>query len=183
MGLEKPYSLQGLTKSLKKIFEAHKGSVFDIIIFGSLVKGKEDVSDQDVCVIFLKKEDKALDKVGAIPGVHSGYLMLEELYSQPLWKTLLREGYSVKSGKALAEIFGERRYGLYTYDLRGMKRKSRFSQILKGYRSESILARVNGILLKPGVVLVPIERVELFRSFLEVWKAKYSLKYISMQEM
>lgn len=50
-----------------------------------------------------------------------------------------------------------------------------------GYKSESMLKKVEGKILRPGVILVPIPKVELFRTFLETWEVDYTLKMIYME--
>lgn len=176
--------LQSLKKSLTNIYNKNKDNVFDIVLFGSFVKSKEAVGDIDIAVIFKEKLDKeVLSSIKEIDSIiHVDYLMLTELYSQPLWRTLIREGFSIVNNKKIMDSFGLKSYGIYTYDLTNLgNKKSRFSQILKGYKSESVIEKVNGVILKPGVILVPIEKIELFRTFLETWKVKYRLKYVYME--
>ena len=157
--------------------------MFDIVLFGSVVKEKEIAEDIDIAVIFKDKIDNSLlEKIRKLDSkIHVDYLRLTELYSESLWRTLIREGFSVVFNKELSSVFGFKSYGLYTYDLTKVKRKSRFSQVLMGYKAESVLEKVNGTILKPGVILVPIEKVELFRSFLERWNVRYKLRYIYIE--
>lgn len=173
-------NLQGLKKSLLDIYKKNKDKIFDIVIFGSAVKGKEFVSDIDIAVIFKVRDDSVLSKIRAL-GVHVDYVLLDELYSESLWRTLIREGISVVYGKKISSAFGLQSYGLFTYNLTKIKRKARFSQVLMGYKSESMLKKVEGKILKPGVILVPISEVELFRSFLERWEVDYTLKIVYME--
>lgn len=180
MASKKHLKLQDLKKNLLKIYKQNKDKIFDIVLFGSVVKGKEFIGDIDIAVIFKDKIDTAiLSSVREMSAkIHVDYLLLVELYTQSLWKTLIREGFSAVYNKKLSDVFGFKNYGLYTYDLTNLgSRKSRFSQVLKGYKAESMLKKVKGTILRPGVILVPIEKVELFRTFLETWKVKYRLKY------
>lgn len=181
MALKKLSKLQILKKNLLSIYKRHKKEIFDIIIFGSITKGKERefVKDIDICIIFKGlKQQKILDELNKLKNLHINYLYLDELYIQTLWKTLIREGISIIHNKRISELFNLEPYGLYTYELKSLKNKSRFSQVLKGYKAESILKKVNGIILKPGVILIPIQNIEFFRTFLETWNVKYTLKYI-----
>ena len=173
-------NLQTLKKSLLNIYKKNKEKVFDIILFGSAVKGKEFVSDIDVAVIFKVRDDSVLNEIRSL-NVHVDYVLLDELYKESLWKTLIREGVSVVHGKNVSSIFGLSCYGLFTYNLTKIKRKARFSQVLMGYKSESILKKVEGNILRPGVILVPISKIELFRTFLETWEVDYTLKNIYME--
>lgn len=166
------------------IYNKNKKDVFDIFIFGSFVKKKEDFKDIDVAVVFLSSvKSSILSQIERLDKkIHTQYLKLDELYNQALWGTLFREGVSVREGKKLSDVLGLKCFGLYTYHLKSLgKRKSRFSQVLMGYKSDSMLKEVKGEILWPGVILVPIENVEYFRKFLEVWKAKYRLKYIYVE--
>ena len=172
-------NLQSLKKNLLSIYKKNKEKIFDIILFGSAVKGKEFFKDIDIAVVFKIKDDNILNEINKIDSkVHADYVLLEELYKESLWKTLVREGISVVYDKKVSSIFGLSSSGLFTYNLTKLKRKARFSQVLKGYKSESVIKKVSGKVLKPGVILVPIDKVELFRTFLETWKVDYTLKII-----
>lgn len=184
MVLKEHLKLQGLKKNLLDIYRKNKEKIFDILLFGSVLKGKENVEDVDVAVIFKDKEDiNILNSIKNVSKeVHVDFLFLTELYKQSLWKTLIREGYSIVYKKKLSSVFDFQSYGLYVYDLTGLgSRKSRFSQVLSGYKAESVLDKVKGIILRPGVIMVPIEHVEYFRTFLETWNVKYKLKYIFVE--
>lgn len=178
---KKHLKLQTLKKNLLNIYKKNKDIIFDIVLFGSITKGKEYTEDIDVCIILKKKEINQIKNLKLNENIHINYLTLEELYTQPLWKTIIREGYSIVKKKKVSEIFNLNSFGLFTYTLTKLKNKSRFSQILKGYKSESILKKTKGQILKPGVILIPIEHVEHFRTFLEVWKVDYTLKYIYLE--
>lgn len=169
-----------MKKSLLSIYKKNKDKIFDIVLFGSAVKGKEFVSDIDVAVIFKVKDGSVLSKIRSL-GVHVDYVLLDELYSESLWKTLIREGVSVVYGRKISSVFGLSCYGLFTYNITKIKRKSRFSQVLMGYKSESMLKKVEGKILRAGVILVPISKLELFRTFLETWKVDYTLKVVYME--
>lgn len=184
MDSSKHLNLQTLKKNLLNIYKKNKEDIFDIVIFGSFVKGKEDAEDIDIAVIFKKKNNiniiKSIEKI--TKKIHVDYLLLTELYSQPLWRTLIREGYSVTHNKNLISVFGLESCALVTYNLSSLgKRKSRFSQVLSGYKSESVIKKVEGILLKPGVILVPIKNFEYFRTFLETWNVNYRVKYVYIE--
>ena len=184
MALSKHLDLQTLKKILSDIYKENKEDIFDIIIFGSFVKGKEIPEDIDIAVIFKEKINtkiiKSIEKINE--KIHLDYLFLTEFYSQPLWKTLIREGYSITQNKQLSSVLGLESHALVTYTLTNLgKRKSRFSQILAGYKSESVIKKTEGKLLKPGVILIPIKHIEYFRTFLETWNVSYRVKYVYVE--
>ncbi len=176
-------NLQDLKRNLKNIWAKNKDVLFDIVVIGSAEKGKESLKDVDVALIFKARErveetNKLARQIDR--SVHVSHIFLDELYTQPLWHSVLREGYSVSSEKKLLDLLGMAAFGLFTYSLKGMKPniRSRFSQVLSGYKSEPVLKQTEAVVLTPGAVLVPITKVEKFRSFLEYWKASYTLKYV-----
>jgi len=173
-------NLPDLKKNLLNIYKKNRQKIFDIVLFGSVTREKQNISDVDIAVIFIDSvDDKLLYDINkSQEHIHINYLKLTELYSESLWKIIIREGESIVHKKSLDELFGLQSYGLFSYDLTGMKRKSRFSQVLRGYKSESILKKVDGTIIKPGVLLVPTQHTEYFREFLNTWNAKYKLKFI-----
>lgn len=183
MVLKKHLRLQNLKKNLLAIYRKNKNKIFDIVLFGSVVKAKEFVSDIDIAIIFKTyKDESILNKIKLLgKNIHVDYTLVNELYNERLWRTLIREGVSIVYNKKLSEIFGLKCFGLFTYNLTKIKRKSRFSQVLMGYKSESILKKVDGKILRPGVILVPIDKVEFLRTFFETWEADYTLKMIYME--
>lgn len=174
--------LQSLKRNLLDIYKKNKQKIFDIIIFGSVVKAKEFVSDIDVAVVFKTKDDSILKEISSLEkNMHVDHVMLDELYKESLWRTLIREGISIVHNNKVSSIFGLESYGLFTYNLTKIKRKARFSQVLMGYKSDSMLKKVEGKILRPGVILVPTSKLELFREFLETWEVDYTLKNIYME--
>jgi len=160
-----------------------KNKVADIVLFGSSVKGKEFYRDIDIGVVFSYSADKRIiQEIKSIdPILHVDFVLLTELFSHGLWKTFFREGISIKTGKKISEVFGLSPFGLFTYSLRNLKNKSRFSQVMGGYKSTSMVKEAGGSVLKPGVILVPMEKIELFREFLEQWDVEYNVKIVYME--
>jgi len=156
-----------------------KGLIFDIVLFGSAVKGKEDANDLDVCVIFKRKCDfaKMLGKFEA-PKMHLSSLLLEELFTAPLWLSLILEGESVLQDKKISEIFNFDSDIIFKYNLRSLAptQKTVFSHALFGRGNGGIAQENDAQILGKGALMSPRSKSEELRKFFESWKIDYSVK-------
>lgn len=173
--------LAGLRKSLLNLLKRYKDSVWDIIIFGSFVKEKPRPGDIDVAFIFKKGGMKLAEELsGEVEKisdlVHYNWMFLEKIEKNPLWMTLMLEGYSVKNNKRLSDVFGYRTGVIFSYSLSNLKNKSKFSHALFG-RGGNIgkIKEVDGEVLAKGVLLVPMEKSDSFKDFLNYWKVDYKI--------
>lgn len=171
--------LKALKKKSRQVYKKNKDIIFDIVAFGSTFKEKAKPSDIDICVIFLSSVKKnSIDKIlGEFSECHASYLILSEIYSEPLWMTLFHEGYSLLKNKFLYKIFNLNSFIIFKYNLKKMNavQKSSFSHALFGRKRDGILYKLNGKILGRGCVMVPIEKSEKVREVLERWKVDYSI--------
>ena len=176
MDSEKLRSLQVLTK---EIYAENREFIFDIILFGSSIKGKTKPRDTDIVVVFNQKlpQNKINNMLSLFQNCHSEYVFLEELYREPLWTTIIQEGYSLIHSEFVHSVLGFESYFLFTYDLKNLGKvsKSRFSHALFGRKKDGLLSEIGGKVFGKGCVLVPTEKSEKMRSFLETWKINYTV--------
>lgn len=177
MDLEKLKSLQVLSR---KIHSKNRGLIFDIVLFGSSIKGKAKPGDIDIVLILNKKAgaEKLNSIISVFKEAHTEYVFLSELYKEPLWATIIQEGYSLLTSEQLCKKLGFDSYFLFVYDLKNLGRvsKSRFSHALFGRSgSKGILKDAKGKRLGKGCIAVPTEVSEKLRSFFETWKVNYSI--------
>lgn len=174
---------QRLRKKSKNLLSKNKKIIFDIFLFGSSVRGKYNPEDTDVAVIF--KEKISREKIDSIlkgfGNFHAEYIFLDEIYSEPLWQTLISEGVSLSRNKPLHEILGMKSWFLFTYSLPSFSpsEKSKFSHAIFG-RSNGIgiLKDLGGRALGKGSLIVPIQNADRMREILDRWKVNYSVKKI-----
>ena len=115
------FMMQVLAKKLKKLLEKNKKEVLDILLFGSFVKGRLSPEDIDIAVLDLGVERSLLKKEILTFLAHADIQFVRfEDYTKGLWLTLLREGYSVKYGKYLHELYQVQPSVLYSYSLQGL---------------------------------------------------------------
>ncbi len=175
-----------LKKNLKTIAAKQK-EVEDIIVFGSLVRGKEKPEDIDVIVIFKNSIVKEAE--------YQIRTEIEKKYKQlsiisktrttvfdPAFdarESILFEGKSLLKEKDLAEQYGYNPVGMFKYHFTGWSKlqKTKYYYALNGRNAQrGIVEELGGIKLADGAILVPLQKIEAFRSFLEFWKVEY--KYI-----
>lgn len=181
--------LKYLISESKKFVKKHE--IFDIVLYGSSVKGKLEPNDMDILVIFenfsikertdLTQELKNILKKCGKPDIKS--INLSELFSKDFLarQGLLIEGYSLVHEKKFAELLGFRGFAIFNYNLKKMNKneKTKFIYALIGRRKETgILKKIEAIPLGKGVVKVPVENSIMFQEFLEKWKIDYTQKDI-----
>lgn len=183
-----------MLKQLKKYLESKKKErvIFDIILFGSAVKGKIFPKDIDIVVIFLEGSlRERLDKVQQIKDklktLNKNFdikqITLKELFSSHfLARTgVLLEGLSLFTGKKFCELLGFQSHTLFWYNLNGMShtQKVKFNYILAGRKyMEGVIKEFNGERLSRGVIKIPIENSLEFEEILKNNKVNYRKKDI-----
>jgi hypothetical protein len=172
LGLIKP-----LTKWLKR------KEIDDIIVFGSILKGKKDVNDIDVAVVFKEFSEKLWKDINKIGDkYHFSKIKFSQFLEEPsFWQTLIHEGYSLKYNEMISNIIGMKSFFLFEYkfgDLDRVKQQT-FSHALYGSGGrESFLKSIDGEKLGNKRVIVPFDSSEEMRSFFDTWNLVYTVRRI-----
>ena len=180
-------------EKLKKYLKNEKReSIFDIIIFGSLVKGKLTPRDIDILVIFLhgtlKERLNIIQEIknnlkNKIEGnIDLKQALLKELFSPEfLARTgILLEGFSVYKNKKFCQTLGFESFTLFWYNLNRLThtQKVKFNYILSGRNQKGIIDSLGGKRLANGVIKIPIETSFEFEEILKNNKVNYNKKNI-----
>jgi len=166
-----------VNKKLK--FLIKNKEVIDLIIFGSSIKGKAIPRDIDIAIILSNPPSKELhDTLTKMSGFHISIITINEFFinAPNIVNTLLREGYSVKNKKLLAENFKFLNRVLFKYDLTSLSAsmKVKIVNILRGKnKSQGLIEKNNGEWIANQVFLVPISVDGLFEDFFNNFKIKY----------
>jgi len=178
-----------LQETVREFVENHN-EVFDVVLYGSTVLGKENPNDLDL-MILTREKLSALElrnlilklKKGLSGTVPRGKLdvramSLEELFDPNNLASsgVIIEGFSLMKDKPMAELMNGKAYTLFRFTLEGLPRKDRvrFQYALKGRDMKSgLLKELNGEQWGAWVVAVPIQHTYRFRDFLELWGVKY----------
>ena len=157
-----------LQKKLRSVLDKE---LQDIILFGSLVKGG---SPRDIdAALILKSTEKATEyrsKVRLLLGEKADLqtITLDSIYS-PIWLTLITEGFSIRKGSYLAELYHAKPMVLYRYRLTSlnMVQKVQFERGIK-----NVLGK-EGVFLTRAVVLIPLRLKSRMMEFLKSWNIYY----------
>jgi len=160
---------------LKKLLKRYD-LINDIIIFGSFVKGRDNPKDIDLAFIVKEKDIKLahlIKKELGINKVHLEFITSDDIYSSPLFLSLINEGYSIKKNDFLKNILKIKPMRVYSYDLKHLNKSKK---TLFGMALKKTLKKIKGDKLSIGAVLIPISQTSYFEDFLEVWEMKYKTK-------
>ncbi len=176
-----------LTKISKPFFEKHRAEIKDIVVFGSLMRGKSAPEDIDILIIFKKKVDKdveyELKKLLSHAAENISLISkTEETYQEQSFDAregVLFEGYSLVKQKFIASDFGFVSLGLFFYSTKELSNveKTKFYYALNGRgESKGAIDNLEGIKLSDNIIAVPINKIESAKEFFGYWKLEY--KYV-----
>lgn len=193
MILKKFLNTQAL--NLIKNFLKNNKEIYDIAVYGSLIRGKIKPSDIDLALIFLKDEklDKKLSLAQDLKSIlknEIGKLDIKSVSINDIFdetflarKAILSEGFLIVRNKFLHELLGFRCYYLFSYNLKNLNqsKKIMFSYALNGRRGEEgILKRTSSEHIGNGVIKVKIEHSEEFMELFS--KNNINYKYSKILE-
>ncbi|CAB50136.1 nucleotidyltransferase domain-containing protein [Pyrococcus abyssi] len=178
-----------LHETAKRFVKNHK-EVFDVVLYGSTVLGKEKPNDLDLMILtrtklptlelrnLILELKRTLSKTLPRAKLDIRAMSLEELFDPNNLASLgvIIEGVSLTRNKPMAELMNGKAYTLFRFTLEGLPRKDRvrFQYALKGRDMKSgLLKELNGEQWGAWVVVVPVEHTYRFKDFLELWGVKY----------
>ena len=159
----------------------------DILVFGSLIKGKEKPNDIDILVIFKKRVIKDQEyQIKKILTRHYNNISIISKTKKTITEasfdareSILFEAFSLLTKKNIAEEYGFLSFGLFKYNFSNWDKlqKTKFYYALNGRGSEEgIFQQLNSIKLSDQTILIPLNKIDNFKEFLDSWKLDY--KYI-----
>lgn len=171
-----------LKKASKQIAKNYSEEIVDIILFGSLMRGKEKPRDIDILLLFKSKVNKEIEyefrsKVSDVVSVVSKTEKNYKIREFPAREGVLFEGYSLIKSKYIAEEYGFTSFGLFQYITKNLSntKKTRFYYALNGRgESEGIIKRFNGIKLSDNIILFSLSSIEPAKDFFEYWELNYT---------
>jgi len=172
-----------LRNELKRVISTNS-EVDDVLIYGSVIRGKKNPNDFDVLVIFYKKVVKTIEyKIRKIFEKDYQNVSILSKTKQTILdpsfdvrESILFEGKSVLSEQTLGEKYGFTSYGSFKYDLKGWNnvKRTRFYYAFNGRNKEKGMSdKLGCIKFSDRVILVPLQNIEPFRDFLDSWELDY----------
>ena len=182
--------LKKLEKWLK--IEQQDQSIFDIVVYGSSVKGKSRPKDIDILVIFTEGTLKErLTKIQAIKkkiplvNIDLKGIVWHELFEETFFARsgIFLEGISVFDGKPFSSKIGFSGFSLFTYHLedKSHTEKVKFNYVLSGRGREGMVKKLEGEHVAPGTVLIPIRNSLEFEDVLGMHKIPYRKRNILVE--
>jgi len=182
-----------LNKAAKQFFKTHKDALMDIILFGSLMRGKEKPSDIDVLLIFNNAVNKnieyefrnILSKIEKNVSIVSRTKADYKIPSFDAREGLLFEGYSIGGSKFVAEEFGFKSMGLFIYQTKNLSNaeKTRFYYAMNGRtNTKGFIAQSGSIRLSDNMLVFDLSAVEDAKEFFQEWHIDYKFVPILLPE-
>jgi len=172
--LKRLKSLSEIKKELR--FYLDNKQVYDVILFGSYVKGKENPSDIDVAII-------SMGELKEVEGYHISFLEPLDFFKNipSLANTLFREGYSLKFDKNFSENYGFQNKCMFVYWLSDLTASNKVTAVnfLRGINGKKgMVEEQGGEWIANQVFLSSVNKDYLFEQFFLNHKIKFKKSYI-----
>lgn len=173
-----------LSKSVKKLFNENKDELDDIILFGSLMKGKVNPNDIDILLIFKEKIDKTLETIfkKAIneTKVELNSVTLQEFESEDFMakEGIYLEGYSLITNEPINKKLGFFSLAFIKYSLDNIKgsKRTQFYYALNGRDGKTgFLKEIGAQRFSENIIICDYAIIEKIKDFFEQWEIKYEL--------
>lgn len=170
---------------VKKFYIANKNDLVDILVFGSVMRGKEKPGDIDILLVFKDKVRLDLQNYfrNKIVSFNQPFevtaVSYKELFSPTFiaHEAFLLEGYSLVNNLSISEGLGFKSFTMIKYDLSGLtkSKRMRFYFSLNGRNGKKgMLTALNSIKFSEELILAPIKYSEEFKEYLKGWHITYS---------
>ncbi|MFH1637419.1 MAG: nucleotidyltransferase domain-containing protein [Candidatus Woesearchaeota archaeon] len=175
MASKQSFEWQELKKSLKELLKRYK-EIEDIIVFGSVVKGKAIPKDIDIALVVNKKDPSLVGEIKdqlKLKNIDIEIVKPQDIYQTRLGTTLLSEGFSVKNCMFLRDKLALSPMKIYTYEIKNL---TQTKKVLFGRGLNQIMEETKATKLGSGSIMVPVGQSSKFEEFLETWDLKYKAR-------
>ncbi|MEK6876138.1 MAG: nucleotidyltransferase domain-containing protein [Nanoarchaeota archaeon] len=174
------------TKLMSKVYsiiKENEDEILDIVLFGSLVRGKEKPRDIDLLIIYKTKININLDYrikkefefIGfEVDLVSKNYKDLFES-SFLAREAYIFEGYSLMQKKFIADGLGYNPMVLFKYDIHNLNKsqRMRFYYSLYGRNTEGMIKKLKLNKFSERIIISPVGESEEVKDYLNSWNIKY----------
>lgn len=173
-----------LETEVKPFFLKNRAEIIDILLFGSVVKGKNQPNDIDILILFhndkqlklcqelRKKIEEKIEMKIEVTG-----LSYSELFNKSFLprEAILTEAYSLIYKNSISESLGFRSQIMFNYKLKGKTKSERmkFYYSLHGRNAPGMLKRLAAIKYTETIILCPVENQEKMREYLNSWNLEF----------
>jgi len=176
-----------LKKSSKKVSARYKTKIVDILLFGSFARSKSRPGDIDIAVVLKDISQKDLlllqkDIRKLYPDdVHLNLIRIVDLLYSSMLRTLIQEGTSLLDSRRFNHKIGYESKIIFSISLADLEksRKVLFYYALKGKgKNKGMLEESDGEEIGRAVYIIPINKSDEFREFLDNWNVEFLSKNI-----
>ncbi|MEW5896554.1 MAG: nucleotidyltransferase domain-containing protein [Nanoarchaeota archaeon] len=179
---------QKLISAIKN-FARNNAEVWDVIAYGSAVRGKEDARDVDLAIILSKKTgvDRKLSLAQGLKeslekffsSIDVKAIDIDDLFDANFLarQGIIAEGYRLIKKQSLAQSIGFRTFVFIKYSLKRLTyaQKKMLYYALKGRRgSKGVLETVGGELISRELLKIPIEASYTLEELLRMHKVSFT---------
>jgi predicted nucleotidyltransferase len=174
-----------LSDVAKNLHKKYGSDIFDIILFGSFMKGKYDPKDIDVLIIFNKQIIKSIEiefrnllKEGYVFDINSTTLTELEGEGFIAKEGIYLEGISLITDKHISSSLGFFSVAFVKYDigpLKGSKRISFYHALNGRGNNKGFLVLIKAKKYSESVIICDYIIVEKIKEFLDNWKLDYTI--------
>jgi len=172
-----------LASKIHDVIKEKKDEILDIVLFGSLVRGKEKPKDIDLLIIYNKKINSELNYEIKKEIENLGFKidLIAKTYND-LFRTsfiaresYLSEGYSLVQKKFISDGLGYKSMVLFRYDLINFNKsqRMRFYYSLYGRTTEGMIKKLKLYKFSERIIISPVEESEKVKDYLDSWNIKY----------
>lgn len=194
MMLTKLLKQQALILTLKK-FSKKYSEVWDIAVYGSAVRGKQNPGDLDFALILSKKIDES-KKLALAQEVKAGIgkvfpsiqidvktVVVDDFLDEHFLarQGIIAEGFLLLRKESLAKKLGFATFMLVKYSLQGLtsSQKKMLYYALKGRRdSKGVLTQIGGELISREVLKIPIESSFKIEELLSMHQVRFTTEFM-----
>ncbi len=170
--------------TIKEFYEKDKDIIIDVLLFGSIAKGKRKPGDIDILIIGSKKisTDKVYELRKKLKKISLEFsikvVTYQDLFSSSFLarEAFLSESYSLITNLFVAQGLGFSNFYLFKYDLKDLNKSKRmlFYYSLYGRNKKSGMLNVlNAIKFSNSILLVPVEKAEEAKEYFDNIKVKF----------
>lgn len=169
-----------LTKTYKQF--KNKTMLEDIIIFGSIMRGKREPKDIDVLVLFKENIDKGIEKEIRDANQNNKVNIISKTnkeLQEPSFAArdgVFFEGFSTFNEEYLTKNKGFVAKGLFKYNASHLSPSKRvqISYALHGRNHTGILEDTNSSKISKDTILTPLNQIEHMKEFFDFWNIEYT---------
>jgi len=169
---------------INSFFKKNKKEIIDIILFGSIVKGKEKPKDVDILLVYKTKADldtsyaltKSLERLRFKVSITSK--AYKDIFKPSFIarEAVLSEGYSLINNTFVSKGLGYSNLAMFRYSLKGLSKseRMRFYYSLYGRGKEKgMLHKLKSNKFSDEIIISSVFAVEEMRVYLDSWKIRY----------